>query len=114
MIRFLTENVINPQCGHKRNGHLSRNRYKSILCADISCLLELTRHLCLNSYAGRFSQGFKGTEEIFMMVLGYPIAESNPRPVRSREEFVHNEKFDRGRIRNESDVRDYIDRLWKE
>jgi hypothetical protein len=49
-----------------------------------------------------------------MMVLGYPIAESNPRPVRSREEFVHNEKFDRGRIRNESDVRDYIDRLWKE
>lgn len=48
-----------------------------------------------------------------MMVLGYPIAESKPRPVRSREEFVHNEKFDKTRIRNETDVRDYIDSLWK-
>ena len=48
-----------------------------------------------------------------MMVLGYPIAGPKPRSVRPREDFVHNEKFDKSRIRKEQDVRDFIDSLWK-
>jgi nitroreductase len=48
-----------------------------------------------------------------MMVLGYPLAAAKPRNVRPREDFVHNEKFNKTRIRKEQDVRDYIDSLWK-
>jgi nitroreductase len=48
-----------------------------------------------------------------MMVLGYPIAGSKPRNVRPREDFVHNGKFDKGRVRKEQDVRNFIDSLWK-
>ena len=48
-----------------------------------------------------------------MMALGYPIAEAKPRHVRPKEDFVHNGKFDRKRIRTNEQVKDYIDSIWK-
>jgi len=48
-----------------------------------------------------------------MMVVGYPIAEAKPRKVRTREEFVHYEKFDQNRIRTDHQVIEFIDNLWK-
>jgi nitroreductase len=48
-----------------------------------------------------------------MMVVGYPIAEAKPRKVRTREEFVHHEKFDQNRIRTDRQVIEFIDNLWK-
>ena len=48
-----------------------------------------------------------------MMVIGYPIAQSKPRNVRSREEIVHYDKFDKSRFRTEQQIQDFIDGLWK-
>ena len=48
-----------------------------------------------------------------MMVLGYPIAGPKPRNVRSREEIVHYDKFDKSRFRTGQQVHDFIDGLWK-
>lgn len=48
-----------------------------------------------------------------MIALGYPASEPKPRPVRSRDEIVHLDKFDKSRIRTDQDVRDFINNLWK-
>ena len=48
-----------------------------------------------------------------MMVIGYPIAQPKPRNVRSKEEIVHYDKFDKSRLRTEQQIHDYIDGLWK-
>ena len=48
-----------------------------------------------------------------MMALGYPTSEPKPRKVRSREEIVHHDKFDKSRIRTDQQVRDLINSLWK-
>lgn len=48
-----------------------------------------------------------------MMVIGYPIAESKPRNVRSKKDIVHYDKFDKSRFRTEQQVYNFIDGLWK-
>ena len=48
-----------------------------------------------------------------MMALGYPASERKPRKVRSREEIVHHDTFDKSRIRTDQQVRDLINSLWK-
>ena len=48
-----------------------------------------------------------------MMALGYPTPGSRPRKVRSREEIVHHDMFDKSRIRTDQQVRDLITSLWK-
>jgi len=47
------------------------------------------------------------------MVIGYSIAEAKPRNVRSAEEIVHYNTFDKSRFRTDEQVRTYIDELWK-
>ena len=48
-----------------------------------------------------------------MMALGYPASEPKPRKVRSREEIVHYDTFDKSRTRTDQQVRDLITSLWK-
>jgi nitroreductase len=48
-----------------------------------------------------------------MMALGYPTSGSRPRKVRSREEIVHHDMFDKSRSRTDQQVRDLITSLWK-
>ena len=48
-----------------------------------------------------------------MMALGYPASEPKPRKVRSREEVVHYDTFDKSRTRTDRQVRDLIKSLWK-
>jgi nitroreductase len=47
-----------------------------------------------------------------MLALGYPVSEARPRKVRSKEELVHYDKFDKGRTRTDKQVRDLIASLW--
>ena len=48
-----------------------------------------------------------------MMALGYPTSEPKSRKVRTREEIVHHDTFDKSRIRTDQQVRDLITSLWK-
>ncbi len=43
-----------------------------------------------------------------MMALGYPAREPGPRLVRSREELIHRDHFDRARYRSEEEIRSFI------
>lgn len=43
--KLLTGYVVNYNRRHKLYGHLFQNRYKSIICEDDPCLLELTRYI---------------------------------------------------------------------
>ena len=49
MRRLLTGYALRYNRRHRRNGHLSQNRYKSIICEEGSYLLELVRYIHLNS-----------------------------------------------------------------
>ena len=48
MRRLLTGHAISFNRRHRRSGHLFQNRYKSILCQEDACLLELVRYIHLN------------------------------------------------------------------
>jgi hypothetical protein len=45
---FLTGYAVSYNRRHRRSGHLFQNRYKSILCEEDPCLLELVRYIHLN------------------------------------------------------------------
>ena len=45
MRRLLTGHAISFNRRHRRSGHLFQNRYKSILCQEDACLLELVRYI---------------------------------------------------------------------
>ena len=47
-----------------------------------------------------------------MMVLGYLVSEARPRKVRSKEEMVHYDKFEKSKTRTDQQVRDLIASLW--
>jgi nitroreductase len=47
-----------------------------------------------------------------MMPLGYLVSEAKPRKVRSKEEMVHYDKFEKGKTRTDKQVRDLIASLW--
>jgi REP element-mobilizing transposase RayT len=53
MRKLLTGYGVNFNRRHKRYGHLFQNRYKSILCEEDPCLLELTRYIHLNPLRAR-------------------------------------------------------------
>jgi hypothetical protein len=48
-----------------------------------------------------------------MMALGYPASEPRPRFVRSKEDLVHQETYDKSRIRKDSDLDQFIQSLRK-
>jgi len=48
MRRLLTGYVISFNNRHRRQGQLFQNRYKSIVCQEDTCLLELVRYIHLN------------------------------------------------------------------
>jgi putative transposase len=48
MRQLLTGYVVNFNRRHRRAGHLFQDRYRSILCEDDPCMLELTRYIHLN------------------------------------------------------------------
>jgi len=48
MRKVLTGYVVSFNRRYWRNGHLFQNRYKSILCQEDNCLLELVRYIHLN------------------------------------------------------------------
>ena len=48
MQKFLTGYAVSFNRRHTRSGHLFQNRYKSILCQEEPCLLELVRYIHLN------------------------------------------------------------------
>jgi nitroreductase len=43
-----------------------------------------------------------------MMATGYPDAEPKPRLVRTREEMVHYDGFDRSKYRTDEQIKDFI------
>ena len=47
------------------------------------------------------------------MVIGYSIAGAKPRNVRSKDEIVHYNAFDKSRFKTDDQVMAYIDNLWK-
>ena len=48
MRRLLTGYAVTYNRRHRRFGHLFQNRYKSILCQEEPCCLELARYIHLN------------------------------------------------------------------
>lgn len=46
-----------------------------------------------------------------MMALGYPASEPKPRLVRPKDDLIHNEKYDKSRIRTDSDLKEFIHNL---
>src|SRR3990172_9164170 len=59
MKRLLTGYVVNFNRRHKRYGHLSQNRYKSIVVEEDPYLLELTRYIHLNPVRGGLVPGLR-------------------------------------------------------
>ena len=53
MSRLLTGYAVSYNRRHRRYGHLFQNRYKSILCQEDGCLLELVRYIHLNPLRAR-------------------------------------------------------------
>jgi nitroreductase len=47
------------------------------------------------------------------MVIGYSIAEAKPRNIRSEDEIVHYNTYDKSRYKTDEQVMAFIDNLWK-
>ena len=43
-----------------------------------------------------------------MMAVGYPDQKPKPRLVRSKEELIHHEKYDRSRFRTDKQIKDFV------
>jgi len=48
-----------------------------------------------------------------MMAVGYPVSEPQPRPMRAKEEMVHQDYYDQTKFRTEEQVKDFIAALRK-
>lgn len=60
MRRLLTGYAVSFNLRHRRSGHLFQNRYKSILCREDACLLELVRYIHVKRQAARGLNGAAG------------------------------------------------------
>jgi REP element-mobilizing transposase RayT len=60
MRRLLTGYAVSFNLRHRRSGHRFQNRYKSILCREDACLLELARYIHVKRQAARGLNGAAG------------------------------------------------------
>ena len=59
MRRLMTGYAVTFNKRHKRSGHLFQNRYKSVICEEDPCLLELIRYIHLNPLRANLVQDLK-------------------------------------------------------